>query len=500
MAQHMHGDTADVEISIGTIRGRRRDGLYLFSGVPYAEAPAGARRFLPAMPKQAWQGVFDATRASAVAPQLTSRLVKVMGDFEREQSEDCLRLEIVSPGLAGQRRPVVVWFHGGGFSSGSGALDWYDGSMLAREGDVVTVGVNYRLGALGYLFAPGVSEGNLGLLDQALALRFVRDNISSFGGAPDNITLMGQSAGASSILALIAGGHATDGVRRAILQSAPLGMHAQTQVQAHHIGSDFLKAIGVDAGSSDARNQACSVSLEAILAAQAGVARAHARLGDTAPPFQLVSGCAALPEPGFLAHAAAEAMQGIDLIVGVTADEAEAFFALDPRIQALESTEFPQLVASLHGQQGTAMLDRAMRARPDMSPPALLSQIVSDAVFVSPNLDFANQVAAAGGRVFFYGFDWRSPSPGLGSCHCLELPFVFGPTAAWSNAPMMQMADNEVVASLSAAIRTAWLSFINTGTPRAEGLPNWPLFATGERAVMHLGETCFVRAAGEEGL
>ncbi len=499
MAQQMHGDTADVEISIGKIRGRRQAGLYLFSGVPYAQAPAGARRFLPAMPKQAWQGVFDATQPSAVAPQLTSRLVKIMGDFERGQSEDCLHLEIVSPGLDARRRPVVVWFHGGGFSSGSGALDWYDGSTLAREGDVVTVGVNYRLGALGYLLAPGVSEGNLGLLDQALALRFVRDNISSFGGDPEDITLMGQSAGASSILALFAGGHATDGVRRAILQSAPLGMHPQTQEQAQRIGSDFLDAIGVDAGSSDARNQACSVSLEAILAAQAGVARAHARLGDTAPPFQLVSGSAALPEPGLVANAAAGAMQGIDLIVGVTADEAEAFFALDPRIQALESAELPQLVASLHGQQGTAMLDRANSDGPGMSAAALLSKIVSHAVFVSPSLDFANQVAAAGGRVFFYGFDWRSAFSGLGSCHCLELPFVFGPTAAWSNAPMMRMAD-DVVADLSVAIRTAWLSFINTGTPRGEGLPTWPPFADGERAVMHLDEKCFVRDAGENGL
>src|SRR5580704_6891514 len=175
--------TADpvVRTKAGALRGAVENGVTVFRAVPYAAPPIGALRFAPPRPVAAWQGVRDATKNGPIAPQARSRLAHVMGDFERPQSEDCLALTIWTPAVDAGRRPVLVWIHG----------------------DVVAVSINYRLGALGFLCLPGVSSGNLGLLDQVAALRFVRDNIAAFGGDPANVTVVGQSAGASSIAILM---------------------------------------------------------------------------------------------------------------------------------------------------------------------------------------------------------------------------------------------------------------------------------------------------------
>ena len=187
----------------GELRGAYENGIAVFRGVPYAAAPVGELRFSPPQPVPAWQGVRDATQDGPIAPQGRSRLAHVMGDFERPQSEDCLTLNIWTPAADSAKRPVLVWIHGGAFASGAGSLPWYSGERFAANGDVVVVSINYRLGALGFLCLPGVSDGNLGLLDQVAALRFVRDNIAAFGGDPDNVTVVGQSAGAASIAILM---------------------------------------------------------------------------------------------------------------------------------------------------------------------------------------------------------------------------------------------------------------------------------------------------------
>lgn len=178
-----------------------------------------------------------------ICPQPPSRLDAVMGPprDSRPQGEDCLHLTVTTPGMDDGARPVMVWFHGGGFSSGAGLMDWYDGGALAAQGDVVVVSVNYRVGALGYLCLDGVSEGNLGLYDQLEALRWVRDHIAAYGGDPGGVTVFGQSAGAISVRLLMETAGAAGLFRRAVLQSAPPAITERPREEAEALGRIFAE-------------------------------------------------------------------------------------------------------------------------------------------------------------------------------------------------------------------------------------------------------------------
>ena len=190
-------DEPVAQTALGNLRGVFTDGVAAFRGVPYAAPPIGELRFAPAAPVRAWTGLRDATRHGPIAPQLPSRLSVAMGNFSRPHDEDCLTLTICTPAPDGKARPVLVWLHGGAWISGAGSLDWYDGARLAREGDLVFVGVNYRLGALGWLHRPGIVDAEAGTSDMIAALAWVRDHIAGFGGDPASVTVMGQSAGAT---------------------------------------------------------------------------------------------------------------------------------------------------------------------------------------------------------------------------------------------------------------------------------------------------------------
>jgi para-nitrobenzyl esterase len=224
-------------------------------------------------------------------------------DSRLEQSEDCLSLNVWSPG--GSDLPVLVWLHGGGFSSGSGGEAWYDGELLSRRGDMVVVTLNYRLGALGYLHLPG-RPVNLGLLDQILALRWVRQNIARFGGDPDRVTLAGQSAGALSALAMQRDPNCADLFHQVILQSLPAAVQPHSLEKATSIGDLFVSFL--DDGPMTA-------STAQILVAQREVARRVAVPGDITPPFQLVDDPALHRRP-----------RVVPMLIGTARDELRAFF------------------------------------------------------------------------------------------------------------------------------------------------------------------------------
>jgi para-nitrobenzyl esterase len=465
---------------LGDLKGAAGDGIAIFRGVPYAAPPIDERRFLPPEPAPHWQGLRDATMHGPIAPQAPSRLRLAMGDFTWPQSEDCLTLTISTPAPDGKARPVLVFLHGGAYISGAGSLDWYDGGTLAREGDIVVVGVNYRLGALGWLRREGISEGNLGLLDQAAALAWVRDHIAGFGGDPERVTVAGQSAGGSSIACLLTMPAARPLFRRAIMQSAGLGRPPISPEHAQRVADQLLRALGIDGDAADALQRLRAVPVPQLVETQMGIARQNARFADMSPPFQPVLGGFAGAKP-FIAEVARQ-LDGKELMIGVTREEMHAFFAPDPAMADPDPAAVAERFAALAGDAKAIELYR--RRRPGGTVRDLLGDLVTDSVFMLPSFDLAEMVADGGGRVFAYQFDWAPPQSPFKACHCIELPFVFGSFPAWRDAQMLAGGDPAEMAALSALIRRAWIAFVRDGDPKHDGMPPWPAYDRAGRQTM----------------
>ncbi|WP_086840814.1 carboxylesterase family protein [Amycolatopsis kentuckyensis] len=281
---------------VETTSGRVRGAHGTFKGIRYATA----KRFEAPIPPKPWSGVEDALEAGPAAPQPPSRLEHALGPMPLPQREDCLFLNVFTPSTTGNR-PVLVWIHGGGFSSGSGGQVWYTGTRLARDADAVVVTLNYRLGALGFAALDGVPP-NLGLRDQLAALEWVRDNIAAFGGNPAEVTLGGQSAGAQSTLALWSSPRTRGLIKRIALQSAPLGMRPATREEANRTAS-ALAALR-------------TAPVEQLLAAQVSV---PGRPGSIEPPFQLVA------DDDLVAHDLIEAAPEGPALISWTREELRAF-------------------------------------------------------------------------------------------------------------------------------------------------------------------------------
>jgi para-nitrobenzyl esterase len=209
----------------GKVEGVEHDGVLVFRGIPYAAPPVGPRRFLPPAREAAWDGVRDATRFSPEIAQADLPIARMLGSGGANSSEDGLYLNVWTPACDDARRPVMVWIHGGAYIFGSGSVAWYDGTRFARQGDVVLVTINYRLGPLGFLhladeFGPALAgSGNAGILDQVAALEWVRESIAGFGGNPDDVTIFGESAGANSVGTLLGLPAARGLFHKAIAQS-----------------------------------------------------------------------------------------------------------------------------------------------------------------------------------------------------------------------------------------------------------------------------------------
>jgi para-nitrobenzyl esterase len=457
----------------GDVQGFVANGVLNFRNIPYAAPPVGALRFAPPAPPADRAGLRDATAHGPIAPQPPSRLRAAMGDFSRPQSEDCLTLTIATPAVTG-RRPVIVWLHGGAYFTGAGSLDWYDGAHLARDGDAVFVGVNYRLGAFGFLHLPGVAEGNMALADMVAALRWVRANIAAFGGDPARVTVMGQSAGAHAIMLLLRLPETEGLFHRAILQSPPPPMAPHGTALATEYAEFTMTLLGATPQGMR------EVAAPALIDAQMQLARAIARFGHIAPPFMPISDTCADPA-AFIAEAAAAAgARRIPLIIGTTRDEMAAFFAIDP------GEPDPKRVAACFTEYAgdAAAIELYRRRRPGGSPAQLVGDLVTDHLFLFPSIALADAATSAGVEVWLYQFDWHPPASRFAACHCIELPFVFG--TAWPDAAMLGGADPARMAALSSAMRAAWTGFAHGNPPDMVGLP-WPAYRPESRLTMVFG-------------
>jgi len=491
-----------IETSAGRVRGREAGGVRVFRGIPFAAPPVGALRFRPPAPVAPWAGVRDALEPAPAAPQIGGLVATLLGMASGETSEDCLTLDVWAPAEPGEGRPVLVWIHGGSFTFGAGSQPVYDAAQLARRGDVVVVNLHYRLGALGWLALPvlereeGGSLGNAGLLDQIAALRFVRENARAFGGDPERVTVFGESAGAMCIGALLAAPEARGLFRGAILQSGA-AHHAAPADRALEVSERLLAELGIRVDDLAALR---SLPVEQLLEAQAAV-QAVGGLFHRGLPFQPTVDGRVLPRAPHEALAAGEGAR-VPLLVGTNLDEWKLFGLGDAKASALDDDALLRRcrrnLPDGHAERIVAGY-RAARARrpahagPDaLAPRELWFAIESDRNFRLPAIRLAESRHCHGGPVWKYLFTWASPAfdGAVGSCHALEIPFVFG--LAGGDVVSGLVGDGEAARALSARMQDAWIGFARDGRPAASGLPVWSPYDSVQRATMILGAECRV--------
>lgn len=456
----------------GSVQGTVEDGVAAFRGIPYAASPIGDRRFAAPGPHPTWPGLRDASNPGPSVPQAASRLEAVMGRRAPDWNEDgCLCLNIWTSRLPGGRPaghglPVLVWFHGGGFTSGSGGWDWYDGRNLAAAGDIVVVTANYRIGPLGYLYLPELGIENLGVQDQAAVLAWVRRNITTFGGDSGNITVGGQSAGAFSALYLALSPVTGPYVSQVIAQSGPFGLTPQSAEEAASHASRFLEILDVDS-SQDLRIALHAVPAEQLVAAYQQLAQGLARPGNVAPPMYPVLGSFGMPATWQQALAGGH-LDGKPLFAGTTRNEMTAFFAFNPRIQAISADQARSIVVG-QVDGGAERFDRMAAWLPDATPGDVLTEVETELVFRDGTLAIADHHAAAGYPAYVYQFDYApADDPAhLGAPHCVDLPFFFDTIDAYPASPMLGDPTTEA-RSLGRAFSRAAAAFVATGRPAAD--------------------------------
>ncbi len=468
--------TTIAKTSLGELRGTTENNVAIFRGVPYAAPPIAERRFgLPEKPEP-WTGQRDATANAPIPPQARSRLAAAMGDFEAVQDEDCLTLTITTPAVDKRKRPVLVWLHGGAFWTGAGSLDWYSGVPLSAHGDVVVVGVNHRLGALGFMALAGISPPNLGIHDQIAALEWVKKEIEAFGGDPDNITVMGQSAGGFSILAMLSDPSVRKLFRRVIIQSAPFGRDIRSLAMAQSIGEAIQAELGI-ATVDDWR----AANVSDIVQAQLAVAKTLAGFCQTTPPFMPVADHTLIGDN--LVGTAAVGALDCDVMVGYTNDEMGAFFAQDTSIINASDEQVLSVFARFFGASAKQALDEYRQRVGGDSPRQVLGRLMSDASFAMGAQKFAQQLNELGRPAWTYRFDWQAPGNQFGACHCLELPFMFDTIDTWPS-PMTEGGDPAEMATLAAQMRDAWISFARHGDPNHSELPTWSRYENSRQTML----------------
>ena len=483
-----------VETTAGKIEGIFRRGLYAFRGIPYAAPPVGRLRWLPPEPPEPWSGVRPAQRLASIAPQMPMGLELLDSPVPEPQDEDCLYLNVWTPGLDDVRRPVMVWIHGGGFTSGSGSSLMYNGRTLSSRGDTVIVTINYRLNVLGFLNLNEVTggripaTGNEGLLDQAFALEWVHNNIASFGGDPDNVTIFGESAGGFSVGSLLALPKAKGLFHKAILQSGAAHTAHTTVESAKHVSGTFLEILGISPDDIDGLR---ALTVEQLIDGQRELAAKandpNSGIGSLA--LRPVVYNDILPQLPIDVVASGSA-DNIDILVGTNLDEAKLFTAMNEGLSEMDEARLLRRLRRLipAGDVPT-LVENYRKARDERgmstTPAELFMAIQTDKGFRIPAVRLAEHHSRRNQSTYMYLFTWASPMRGgaLGACHALELGFVFG------------MLDENFSGSgpeaeaLAKNIQDAWLTFARTGDPSCEGLGQWPVYGD-RRETMLLDKEC----------
>jgi len=479
-----------VRVGSGRVSGVASGDVRVYKGIPFAAAPVGKLRWRPPQPVVTWEGIRRCTAFAPSCPQPR----QIVGRDVGERSEDCLYLNVWTPAEAADGRlPVMVWIHGGGHTTGSGSLSYYDGESLARQG-VVVVTINYRLGPLGYLAHPLLSKesgrgvsGNYGMLDQIAALRWVQRNIAAFGGDPGRVTIFGESAGAVSVCRLMISPLAKGLFHRAIAQSG--GAHGRNRhLRQTWYGMEPMEKVGERLATALGCDQADD-PLAALRAASAE------QLLEASRPSQglfgkgikfgpVIDGWAIPDDPTDLW--AAGKQHSVPFMAGSNADEGSVFLKQLPIRHILGYKLTVRMMFREHADRVLALFP----AQTDQDVRPAMNRMVTMSAFAAPMRSLARSMAKVDAPGYLYHFTRVAPGTAVkpyGAFHGLEIGYVFG-----TLKPALGPTPRDW--ELSKAMSACWARFAKTGDPNGEGIPAWPVYQAATDQHLEFGDAVEVKA------
>jgi para-nitrobenzyl esterase len=495
-----------VKTSYGRIRGYINNGIYTFRGVRYGASTSGENRFMPPKPPEPWTEIRDTSSYGYRAPQTNpaspggvaadsemSRILWASDGYRiaPPESEDCLFLNVWTPALGtGEKRPVMVWLHGGGFSMGSSSDLLYDGTNLARRGAVM-VGVNHRLNVFGYTHFGDIGgeryahSGNAGQLDIIAALEWVRDNIEQFGGDPNRVMIFGESGGGSKVSMLLGSPPAKGLFHAAVIESGP-GVRMGERDQATKAAEALLDELEIKAKDlPEIHKLSTAKILSAYFAASAKIAGRGA--------FRPILDPEVLPAHPF-DPTATTISENVPAMIGWNKTESTAFSLGQDELWSLDEEGMRSRIEKLAGADTDRLIDAYRRENPNLSPSALYFHIASYPTMGAGSVTIAERKAALGkAPAYLYRLDWETPvlDGKLISPHGLEMPFVFDNVEAGG---MALTGGGEAAQKMADRLSEAWIAFAATGNPNTDksGLPQWDPYDPKNRPTMIFDNECRV--------
>jgi para-nitrobenzyl esterase len=497
-------DYAVVETASGKVRGSSRNGIFTFKGIPYAASTAGVARFLPPQKCTPWTGVRSSLTYGQVCPQPartgwnSDEEAWLFNWDDGQPGEDCLRVNVWSPGLDHRKRPVMVWLHGGGYTAGSGQeLPSYDGESLSQRGNVVVVSINHRLNVFGYLNLADYGSqygdsANVGMLDIVAALEWVRDNIAKFGGDPGTVLIFGQSGGGGKVSTLMAMPSAKGLFHRAIVESGST-LRVGNEEVSRATAAALLKELGLEKSSIDKLHELPVADLEAAAVKVTRLPRLtgviNFRSMSERPGWYPVMDSRIVAQHPFDPQAS-PLSASVPLLAGSTLNEFTNGINR-PDAFAMTQAELEKHATESFQDRAGQIIASYRQLYPNANAFQLWSVIATSGVRRNVIEQCSRKAAQNAAPAYCYQFAWQTPmlNGRPMAFHCSELAFVFNNTARCDR----MTGDGEAARQLAGKMSDAWIAFARTGDPNVRGLPRWKPFTDNDRTTMVFDNTCEAR-------